>query len=475
MKIKVVGLGTDAGDITLAAHETIKNADYVLVKTAKSATFEYFTQNGIDARNCDGIYNSAQDFDELNKLVAERVITRAKNHKNFVFCVNGSGNDDTAVQYLANMPDVEVEIIPGVSNTAAILRRFPLSVYLAMTSAEVSILKSIDNNIPLIVTEIYSNDEASNVKLKLMEFIDGDTDVWAFIGGEYVKTQLCELDRLSGYDYRTALYVPVVALTARKRYGYVDLVEILRILRGENGCSWDKAQTHLSIRRNNIEEAYELCDAITKGDIDGIIEETGDLIMQAAFHIEIAREEDEFDYADVFTRLCTKLISRHTHIFGEDKALTPDEVLKIWEKNKDIEKKVKTTTQSLMDVPASMTALMRAVKVQHRAAKVGFEWKDVSGAVEKTFEEIHEVLNAMKSGNKVALEEEIGDLIFSLCNVCRYIDVDPEVALSGTTEKFIKRFSYIETEIAKQGKTLKESTLEEMDALWDKAKLLDKK
>ena len=171
-----------------------------------------------------------------------------------------------------------------------------------------------------------------------MEFLDGDTDVWVFVGGEYVETQLCELDRLSGYDYRSALYVPVVPLTSRRKYGYSDLVEILRILRGENGCSWDKAQTHLSIRRNNIEEAYELCDAVTKGDIDGMIEETGDLIMQAAFHIEIAREEDEFDYADVFTRLCTKLISRHTHIFGEDTALTPDEVLKIWEKNKDIEK-----------------------------------------------------------------------------------------------------------------------------------------
>lgn len=472
MKITIVGLGTGPEDITLAGRKAVEASDYVLIKTSKSATYGFFTENGIEAHGCDGLYNKAASFDELNELIVERVLQRAKNHKKFVFCVNGSGSDDATVAKLAATEGVSVELIPGVSNASVVLCRHPVPAYITMPSVEAGLILDYDERLPHIFTEIYSSDEAGNLKLRLMEFLEDETETELFIGGEYKSVKLYELDMQSGYDYRTALYIPALPLLERKSYGYGDLIEILRILRGENGCSWDKAQTHLSIRKNNIEEAYELVDAITNNDIDNMIEELGDYIMQAVFHIEIAREEDEFDYRDVYGCLCGKLIFRHSHIFGTDKAATAEEALKIWEKNKIVEKHTQSITQTLRDVPLSMAALKRAEKVQKRAAKVGFEWEAASGAVEKAFEEMKEVLGTLSDGKSggIETEKEMGDLLFALCNVCRYLDVDPEVALSGTTDKFIRRFAFIEEETKKAGKTLAESTLGEMDGLWEEAK-----
>ncbi len=469
MKITVVGLGTRPEDITECGKKAILSADYVLIKTEKSLTYGFFTENDIKVSSCDGLYNKAGSFDELNELIVGRVLLRAKNHRKFVFCVNGSGSDDAVVGKLSRTEGVEVELISGVSNASVMLSRHIDPAYITLPSAEAELLINYDARLPLIITEIYSVDDASNLKLRLMEFMDDETDVEIYIGGEYKTIKLYTLDMQSGYDYRTALYVPSLPLLERKNFGYGDVIEILRVLRGENGCSWDKAQTHMSLRKNNIEEAYELVDAITNNDLDNMIEELGDYILQAIFHVEIAREEDEFDYRDVYGRLCEKLISRHTHIFGSDKAASAEEALKIWEKNKLIEKHSQSVTETLKDVPLSMAALKRAEKVQKRAGKVGFEWEDVSGAINKTFEEMKEVLETLGKDDENT-EKEMGDLFFALCNVCRYLKVDPEVALSGTTDKFIRRFASIEEELAKRGKTPAESTLEEMDALWNEAK-----
>ncbi|MEG1710817.1 MAG: nucleoside triphosphate pyrophosphohydrolase [Clostridia bacterium] len=476
MKITVVGLGTNAKDLTLSGIAAIEQSDYILVKTEKSGTFDYFSSKGIKVATCDGLYNSAENFDVLNELIVERVIKRATTHKHFVFCVNGSGNDDTAVQLLSTMPNIELDIIFSVSNTANILKYYPLSTYMAVSAIQLCNVLVLPTDIPLIITEVYDIDTASSVKLKLLESFDGIVEVSLFIKGELNKLPLCEIDRMSGYDYATTLYIPLTPIIEKKQFGYSDLISILRVLRGENGCSWDKAQTHKTIRHNTIEEAYELADAIDNNNIDGIIEETGDMLMQSLFHIEIGREEDEFDYSDVYTRLCKKLIFRHSHIFGTDKVSSAEEALKIWEKNKIIEKQLKTTTQNLLDVPMSMTALMRASKIQHRAAKVGFDWDNVQGAVDKVLEEIGEVTQVLqqKSIDKDALEGEIGDVFFALINVSRFLDVDAEVALSRTTNKFIKRFTYIENTLKNQGKELKDSNLQEMDALWNEAKKLEK-
>lgn len=469
-KITVVGMGLCENDITLSGAKAIAQSDYVIVKTAKGKTYGYFEKNGIKTANCDGIYNAVKSFDELNEKIAERVKERARTHKNTVFCVNGAGYDDASVALLKQSNDVELTFIHGVSNASSALTCNPSGSYSAFTSSELLFAIAIETRLPLVITEVYDKDTASEVKLKLFEFYDDEHPCYIVNGTDRVQVKLYEIDAENLYDYDTALLLLPLPLTEKKKYGYTDFVEILRVLRGENGCVWDKAQTHESIRHNTIEEAYELAAAVDDGNIDGIIEESGDLLMQSLFHAEMAREAGEFDYIDMYTTLCTKLIFRHTHIFGNDNAVTPEEALNVWEKNKLTEKKLITVTQNLKDVPQSMAALMRAEKVQHRAAKVGFDWADKEGAIQKVLEEIGEVKQAMASGDQKETEKELGDLIFALVNVCRFVNVDPEVALTGTTNKFIKRFSYIEEKLKERGKTPKESTLEEMDNLWNEAK-----
>lgn len=259
-------------------------------------------------------------------------------------------------------------------------------------------------------------------------------------------------------------------LIDKKEYTYQDVVSVMQILRGDNGCPWDRAQTHRSIRENAIEEAYELCAAIDKGDVDNLIEELGDMLLQCVLHIQIAQDENEFTATDVYNCLCRKLISRHTHIFGGDVATSSSSALATWEANKVKEHKYATTTEYLKAVPASMTALLRAAKVQHRAAKVGFDWDDANGAIAKTHEEFTEVIAAIESQKADDIEEEFGDLLFSIVNVMRFFDVNGEVALSRTTQKFISRFEYVERKLAERGKKPADSNLAEMDELWNEAK-----
>lgn len=264
-------------------------------------------------------------------------------------------------------------------------------------------------------------------------------------------------------------------LSNKQNYTYDDIVSIIEILRSKDGCPWDREQTHKTIRANALEEAYELCAAIDKGDVDNIIEELGDMLLQCVLHIQIADDEKEFVSTDVYSCLCRKLISRHSHIFGTDKATTAESALKTWEVNKIKEHKFETTTEYLKSVPSSMPALMRADKVQHRAQKVGFDWHNADGAIAKTNEEWQEVIQAVKSGNADQIEEEFGDLLFSIVNVMRFFEINGEVALSRTTEKFISRFEYVENELKKIGKTPSQSTLEEMDKFWEEAKIHLKK
>lgn len=473
-KVTVVGLGLDENDITISGAEAIAESDYVIVKTKKSRTFGYFEKNGIKTASCDALYNNAENFDALNDAIAERIAKRASTHKNVVFCVNGSGYDDASVAALKKRNDVGTEFIPGVSNVSAALSLYPCSRFACASASEISLLKTVDTDIPLIITEVYDKDTASEVKLALFAFYKDDHPCFLVDKNGARKLPLHETDLNGVFSYDTALLLPPLPLTEKKRYTFSDLLTILRVLRGDNGCEWDKAQTHESIRHNAVEEAYELSAAIDENDPEKISEEAGDLLLQAVFHAEIARETCEFDVNDMLSGLCAKLIFRHTHIFGQDKAASAEEALKIWEKNKLKEKSVKTVTQNLTDVPRSMAALMRAQKVQHRAAKAGFDWKDKQGAVEKIFEEIKEVTEAVSQNNSAETEKELGDLLFALVNVCRFEGVDPEIALTGTTERFIKRFSYIENELAGSGKTPYESTLEEMDALWNEAKKHEK-
>lgn len=256
----------------------------------------------------------------------------------------------------------------------------------------------------------------------------------------------------------------------KDKYGLSDLLDIMRLLRGPGGCPWDREQTHESLKKYLIEETYEVLEVIDSGDKKKLCEELGDLLLQIVFHAQIAAESDEFDMDDVITGISRKLVLRHTHVFGGDKAETPDEVTENWEAIKKKEKGITSHTGVLKDVPSNLPALMRSYKVQQKAAQVGFDWEDIEDVVSKVDEEITELKDVYKSKNVERITDELGDVFFALVNLARFLKVQPELALTGTINKFIRRFEYIETESGKEGRRLADMTLAEMDELWNKAK-----
>jgi len=256
----------------------------------------------------------------------------------------------------------------------------------------------------------------------------------------------------------------------KEKYSIDDLVQIIRLLRGEGGCPWDMQQTHQSIRNNVIEEAYEVADAVDTDDKAALCEELGDLMMQVVFHARMAEESGDFNLDDVADGVCQKLVHRHPHVFGTVQADTVGQVLDNWDAIKMEEKNQQTYTDTLTSVPRAFPGIMRAAKVQKRAAKVGFDWADSKGAWDKLNEEIAEVRAAEQSGDADAIAEEMGDLLFSVVNVTRFLKVDGEEAISKATDKFITRFQSMEQLAVSKGLNLKELSLDEMDALWDEIK-----
>lgn len=260
----------------------------------------------------------------------------------------------------------------------------------------------------------------------------------------------------------------MVDFEMKDKYNVNDLVRIMEILRAPDGCMWDQAQDHHSIRQNFIEETYEACEAIDDNDTDHLKEELGDVLLQVVFHTQMEKEKGVFDLNDVADGVCKKLIFRHPHIFGDVKVGSTDEILSNWDDLKRKEKKQETDTSTLESVSKSLPSLIRAQKLQKKAAKVGFDWPDVSGALDKVEEELAEVRAAI--GGNGDIEEEIGDLIFAVTNVSRFVKVDSERAAEKTCNKFVRRFSDMEKQAAAEGKNLSDLTLSELDALWDKAK-----
>lgn len=257
-----------------------------------------------------------------------------------------------------------------------------------------------------------------------------------------------------------------------EKYTFEDLVGIMALLRSENGCPWDREQDHNSLKKYLIEETYEVLDAIDKEDEAGLCEELGDLLLQILFHSRISEQEGGFSIDDVIDGISKKMISRHTHVFGEDNAETADDVLEFWEANKKKEKDIKTQTDAIKSIPANLPALMRSYKVQQKAADVGFDWDTMDQVFDKVEEEIAELKDAYKNADMDEMEGELGDCLFALVNLARFMKVQPELALTGTIKRFTERFEYVEKMSEEKGKKLQDMTLAEMDALWDEAKKL---
>lgn len=256
----------------------------------------------------------------------------------------------------------------------------------------------------------------------------------------------------------------------KDKYSFNDLLEIMEKLRSENGCPWDKEQSHESLRIYMIEETYEVLEALEAKNKAKFCNELGDLLLQIVFHSQIAKENGDFQIEDVISEICRKLVSRHPHIFGKTTADTAEQVLVNWEEIKKKEKKLKTQTGVLKDVPSNLPALMRSYKVQQKAAQVGFDWDNIGDVFNKIDEEVAELKEAYQSNDMSRISDELGDTLFSIVNLARFLKIQPELALTDTTNKFIKRFEYVEKQSTEQGKKLEDMSLAEMDELWNEAK-----
>lgn len=264
--------------------------------------------------------------------------------------------------------------------------------------------------------------------------------------------------------------VQVYRWVEKDTYKIADLVQIMALLRGDNGCPWDREQTHTSIRNNLLEEAYETADAIDRLDDTDMVEELGDLLLQIVFHCRMAEERGAFDLDAVADGICKKLIYRHPHIFSNVQADTSEEVLNNWDKLKLKEKHMESYTDTLQAVPKAFPAAIRAQKVQKRAAKAGYDFASLSDAVQKLEEEIGELKAAIAAGVSAESAAELGDLMFSVVNVARHLKTDAEEQLSAATNRFIDRFSTAEQAATEQGNDLAALTDEERDVLWESAK-----
>ncbi len=254
---------------------------------------------------------------------------------------------------------------------------------------------------------------------------------------------------------------------------FQKLVDIMARLRADDGCPWDKVQTSESIKPYLIEETYEVIEAIDEKDPAKMKEELGDLLLQVVFHAQIAKDRGEFDIYDVIEKISDKMVSRHPHVFGDAKFETPEEVTKQWQDRKKEEGKLRES--ALEGVPKELPSLLRAHRLQSRAAKVGFDWSKVEDVFGKLEEEMAEFKEALESKNKAEIEDELGDIFFVLVNISRFVGVNAEEALRKTISKFISRFRYIEMKAADEGRQLSDMTLDEMDALWDEAKKGEKR
>jgi len=472
--ITVIGLGVEQGDLSRRGEEIImrgaESGRSIVVRTANTHSYQTVLALGVPHITLDSVYESSRNFATLAKNLAKAV---AEQGDDAVYLVDGAATEDNSVKALIKRTRGKIQIIDGVSKTTALVRaaNFKGCSYTAVSAYELSERARLGNlSLPLIVYDLDDRGLASDVKLLLGNLYGEETEVKFLIGGQAKKVSLFELDRQKGYDCTSAVAIEEMDLLTKKRFTAEDLKEIITRLRAPDGCPWDKVQTNESIKMSAVEEAYELVDAIDQEDDEKILEEAGDLMMQAVFHAVLKEETGAFDLTDVFTVVCTKLITRHTHVFGEDKASDGESALSVWEKNKMTEKHQVTFADSVNDVPKCFPAAMRAQKIGKRASKAGMDFASVEAAAERLQEELKEFFEAYRAGDKEQAEKELGDVLFSAVNVGRKAGADCEKALKESAERFAARFTKAEALALADGKLVTELSEAEWDEYYIKAK-----
>lgn len=467
MKIITIAPLSTPTTLMRAAWEAVLHAETLYLQTTEHPSAKPVLDAGLAFTSMDDLYESSDDFDALNDSIAQRLVSGS----DCVYAVMGDGcfAQMPAIEKTARKKGFRVDVLPGVSYAKA---AFP-KVQDAQIFTARTLPKRVDPNVPLLVQELDSPIIAGEVKLLLSEIYPDEWPVTLATmqpDGHYAfrTFPMNELDRRRTLFAGSVLYVKPASFEERTRYGYYDLVAVMQRLRAPGGCPWDREQTHESLKGDLIEECYELNDAIDEQSDAHIVEELGDVLMDVVFHSVIADEQGRFNENDVADGIVKKMVYRHPHVFGTEKAESSADVLKRWDELKQREKNQKTQKEVLCAVPKRFPALMRSSKVQKRARKVGFDWNDADEAMPKVYEELDELKAAMNGRGDIS--EEAGDLLFAIVNVVRLLGLDGEQLLHDATDKFITRFGRMEELAEADGKNLGDLPLSEQDQYWEKAK-----
>jgi tetrapyrrole methylase family protein/MazG family protein len=482
--ITIVGLGPGPfGCISLETWELIRQASKLLLRTAVHPTVDELKRRNISFDSYDSYYEQGKDFDAIYAAIAADVIRQAVEGQEVLFAVPGSPMvaEKTVglIRVAAAEAQVPLTILPGMSFFELLCNRLGVDPQQGMTLVDAFEVGALppDLSTGLVITQVFSPFVASELKLSLMERMADETPVIVArrlgLPDESIQTMpLYEMDRQKDFDHLTSVYVAARTGCA-ERFELDPLVQVMRRLRAPDGCPWDIEQTHASLRRYIVEEVYEVLEAIDEQDPSHLCEELGDLLLQIVFHARMAEEAGDFSMQDVVDTVTEKLIRRHPHVFGDISVQDAAEVIINWDAIKRREKKDKPKS-ALDGIPKGLPALLRANKLQLKAAKVGFDWDEAAPVWAKVAEELAELREAVQQGDPAHIEDELGDVVFSVVNLGRFLGVEAEVALNGTNNKFLRRFQQVEAAVLAQGLNWRELDLVAMDALWKEVKAGEK-
>lgn len=469
-RIHIVGLGPGAPEhLTNQAHDLLVSGRTVILRTRHHPTVAALD---IQARDCDDLYATARSFDEVYVAAAERVLDAARQAET-VYAVPGhpliAERSVTHLLVLAEEEGIGTAVYPAVSfvDLAAVALKQDLGAAQLCDALDLR----IDTWRPALISQLFDRDAVTALKLQLLNVYPADHKVTRLSGlgtpGESIsELALAELDHRP-YGYLDSLFVPAIQpLEDVRRFD--GLHHVIDRLHAPDGCPWDREQTHESLRPHLLEESYEALEAIDRGDPGSLTEELGDVLLQVLMHAAVAERLDEFTFADVVEHIARKLIRRHPHVFGDTTASSAEEVYQNWEALKQKEK----PRESILDgVPATLPALAASQAIQGRARRIGFDWPDIEGRMDKLREEIDEFARAEPGPEQ---EDEFGDILFVATNIADSLGIDAEQALRGANAKFRRRFGHVERFATERGLDLKQMDLPALDALWDEAKALER-
>lgn len=463
--ITVVGLGSgELEQLPLGVYRHLKQQPLVWLRTEEHPVVKELELEGIHFESFDSIYESCDTFEEVYAQIVATLLEKSEELA-ITYAVPGHPFVAERTVELLVEQGADVTFLGGQSFLDAMfqaLRIDPINGFQLLDATALDV-ERIQVTQHVLIGQVYDGFVAGDVKVQLMERYPDEHVVKLVTAAgttheRVSEIPLYEMDRVAEVDNLTTLYVPPLMDEAYLAREFSTLKQIIETLRGPDGCPWDRKQTHESLRKYLLEEAYELIEAIDAEDDDAIVEELGDVLLQVMLHAQIGADEGYFDIRDVVGAISEKMVRRHPHVFGDVTVSNADEVVTNWNAIKQTEKG--ESKQSQLDgVLVTQPGLMRAEQLQKKAAQVGFEWDDVSGAFEKLEEELLEWKNQPDD------ERELGDVLFSVVNVARYFKLNAEQALERTNQKFKRRFEYIEA-----NGVLEDMTLEEMDRLWDEAK-----